>query len=129
MDWNHNELKVIWSIVGQQTFCQKVASFLVFLLVFSWKGNMTSMSSSSLRSFQIFIGNETEDGNVKFSMKKKGQYCRIVFCMNLVQLFILSYLATPWKMFPFKNTRALQCFSSTIDENSNTVYLIKAFVF
>ena len=28
-------------------------------------------------------------------------------------------------MFPFKNTRALFCFSSTIDENTDTVHLIE----
>ena len=32
-------------------------------------------------------------------------------------------------VFPFKNTRALFCFSSTIDENTNTVHLIERFVF
>ena len=32
-------------------------------------------------------------------------------------------------MFPFKNTHALICFSSTIDENTDTVYLIEGFVF
>ena len=32
-------------------------------------------------------------------------------------------------MFPSKNTRALICFSSTIDENTDTVHLIEGFVF
>ena len=32
-------------------------------------------------------------------------------------------------VFPFKNTRALFCFSSTIDENTNTVHLIERFAF
>ena len=32
-------------------------------------------------------------------------------------------------VFPFKITRALFCFSSTIDENTNTVHLIERFVF
>ena len=32
-------------------------------------------------------------------------------------------------MFPFKKTRALFCFSSFIDENAATVYLIEGFVF
>ena len=32
-------------------------------------------------------------------------------------------------MFPFKNTRALFCFSSAIDENIDTVHLIEEFVF
>ena len=30
---------------------------------------------------------------------------------------------------PFKNARALFCFSSTIDENIDTVHLIEVFVF
>ena len=34
----------------------------------------------------IFIRNELEDGNVRFSMKRKGQYRRIAFCVNLAQL-------------------------------------------
>ena len=32
-------------------------------------------------------------------------------------------------MFPSKNTRALICISSTIDENADTVHLIERFVF
>ena len=32
--------------------------------------------------------------NVRFSVKRKGQYTRIVFCVKITQLF-LSYLATP----------------------------------
>ena len=32
-------------------------------------------------------------------------------------------------MFPSKNTRALICFSSIIDENTDTVHLIEGFVF
>ena len=32
-------------------------------------------------------------------------------------------------MFPSKNTYALICFSSTIDENTDTVHLIEGFVF
>ena len=62
-------------------------------------------------------------------MKRKGLYSTIAFCVNLAQLFILSYLTTPWKMFPSKNTRALICFSSTIDKNTDTIYLIEGFVF
>ena len=99
-----------------------------------------------------------EDGNVRFSMKRKGQYTahvfscefceifkntffsehvratisgysRIEFCVNIAQLVILSYPTTPRKMFPFKNTRTLFSFSSTIDENTDTVHLIEEFVF
>ena len=71
-----------------------------------------------------------EDGNVRFSMKKKGQYSKIAFYANLAKLFILSsYLTTPWKMFPFKNTRDLFCFNSNVDENTATVHLIERFVF
>ena len=62
-------------------------------------------------------------------MKKKGQYSTIVFCVDLAQLFILSYLTTTCKMFPSKNTRGLICFTSTNDENTDTVYLIKGFAF
>ena len=41
------------------------------------------------------IGNEMEDGNVSFYMKRKGQYGRIVFCVKITELFILFYLKTP----------------------------------
>ena len=91
-----------------------------------------------------------EDGNVRFSMKRKGRMCfpvnfvtffseqvwetvseysRIEFCVNIAQLIILSYPTTPRKMFPFKNTRAILSFSSTIDGNTDTVHLIEGFVF
>ena len=126
----NNELKAIWFIVGQQTFCRKCI-FLAFLLFYCWRGKMTSTSSSSFRCFH-FTANEMEDGNLRFSIKRKGQFSRIAFCVNLAQLaqlFTLSYLTTPWKMFPFNNTRALSCFSLTIDEISDTVYLIEGFAF
>ena len=99
-----------------------------------------------------------EDGNVRFSMKRKGQYTahvfscefyeiskktffsehvrvtvseysRIEFFVNIAQLIILSYPTSPRKMFPFKNTRALFTFSSTIDGNTDTAHLIEGFVF
>ena len=99
-----------------------------------------------------------EDVSVRFSMKRKGQYTahvfscefceifkktffsehvratvseysRIEFCVNMAQLIILSYPTTPQKMFPFKSTRALFYFSSTIDGNTDTVQLIEGFVF
>ena len=35
-----------------------------------------------------------KDGNVRFSMKKKGQYTRIAFSVKITQIFILSYLTT-----------------------------------
>ena len=44
--------------------------------------------------------------------------------MEITQLFIFSYLTTPCT---FNGTRALLCFSSTIDENADTVYLIEGF--
>ena len=65
-----------------------------------------------------------EDGNLRFFMKRKGQYSGIAFCVNLAQLFILSYLKIPWNMFSFKNTHTLICFSSTIDENTDSVHWI-----
>ena len=58
-----------------------------------------------------------------------SEYSRIEFCVNIAQLIILSYPATPRKMFLFKNTRALFYFSSTIDGNTDTVHLIEGFVF
>ena len=70
-----------------------------------------------------------EDGNVRFSMRRKGQYSRMAFCVNLAQLFILSYQSRPRKTFPFKNSLALFCFSSTIDENTDNFHLIEEFVF
>ena len=33
-----------------------------------------------------------EDGNVRFSMKRKEQYSSMAFYVNLAQLFIISYL-------------------------------------
>ena len=67
------------------------------------------------------IGNEMEDKNVKFSMKWKGQYSRIVFFAKITQLFIPLYLTTPSKMLliPIWNTCALLWFSLTIDENTD----------
>ena len=38
------------------------------------------------------IGNEMKDGNVRLSMKRKGQYSAIAFSVNITQIFILSYL-------------------------------------
>ena len=67
-----------------------------------------------------------EDGNIRFSLKRKRQYSRITFCMEITQLFILSYLTIPCT---FNSTRALLCFSSTIDENTDTVYLIEGFAY
>ena len=108
------------SVIRWYLFC--------FLLVLCWRGKMTSASRSSLRSFHIYR-KQMEDRNVRFYIKRKGQYSTIAFCVNLAQLFILSYLTTRSKMFPSKNTRALICFSSTIDENTNTIHLIEGFVF
>ena len=68
-----------------------------------------------------------EDGNVRLYMKRKRQYSRIAFCVNLAQLFILSYLTTPCMMFPVKSSRALLCFSPNTDEHTDTVYLIEGF--
>ena len=96
---------------------------LFFLLVFYWRVIRVVV----LLHPPIFISNEMEGRNVRFSMKRKRQCGRIVFCMNLAQLFILSYVTTPWMMFPFKNSRALFCFSSTIDEHTNTAHLIEWF--
>ena len=70
-----------------------------------------------------------EDGNASFYMKRKEQRSTIAFCLNLAQLFLLSYLTTPSKMFPSKNTCALICFSSAVDENTNTIHLIEGCVF
>ena len=70
-----------------------------------------------------------EDGNVRFYMKRKGQFSTTAFCVNLAQLFILSYLTTTRKMFPSKNTRILICFGSAIDEYTDTAHLIERFVF
>ena len=41
------------------------------------------------------IGNKMQDGNVRFSMKRKGQYSRTVFCLKTTQLFILSCSMKP----------------------------------
>ena len=54
--WSHNELRTIWCIVGQQTFCHKVVSFLFFFvwLVLCWRVKMTNTSSGSLKFFHIY---------------------------------------------------------------------------
>ena len=40
------------------------------------------------------IGNKVEDRNVRFSVKRKGQYSRITFSVKITQIFIFSYLTT-----------------------------------
>ena len=76
-----------------------------------------------------------EDGNIRFSLKRKRQYSRIAFCMEITQLFILSYLTIPCTfnstraLLCFSSHRASFCFSSTIDENTDTVYLIEGFAY
>ena len=62
-------------------------------------------------------------------MKRKGQYSRIAFCVknNLVLHPFISYNTV--QDISSKNTRALICFSSTIDENTDNVHLIEGFVF
>ena len=52
--WSHNELKTIWCIVGQQTFCHKVQSFLFFACFFCRIGKLANTSSSFLRSFHVY---------------------------------------------------------------------------
>ena len=137
------------SIITLHLFC--------FLLAFCLRGKMSNMTSSSLRSFHIY---RKWNGrrNVRFSMKRKGQYAahvfscefckifkktyfsehvrttvpeysRIEFFVNIAQLSILSYPAIPWKMFPFKNTHALFSFSSTIVGNTDTVQIIEGFIY
>ena len=102
--------------------------YIFCFLLFFWRGKMTNTSTSSLRSFHI---DRKLNGRQKCKLLhvEEGTVSTIAFCVNLAQLFILSYLTTPWKMFSFKNTRALFCFSSTIDENTDTVHLIEGFVF
>ena len=59
LGWSRNELKVIWYILWQQFFYNKVVSLFIylfifwFLLAFWWRANVTNKSSSSLRSFYI----------------------------------------------------------------------------
>ena len=36
------------------------------------------------------IGNKMEDRNVRFSVKRKGQYSRITFSVMITQIFIFS---------------------------------------
>ena len=38
------------------------------------------------------IGNEMKDGNVKFSMKRKGQYSKVAFSVKITQIFMFSAL-------------------------------------
>ena len=138
-----------FSIIRLYLFC--------FLLAVCLRGKMNNMTSSSLRSFHIYRKSNGRR-NVRFSMKRKGQYsahvfscefCKIFkktyfseqvrttvseysgieFFENIAQLSILSYPAIPWKMFPFKNTHALFSFSSKIDGNTDTVHITEGFIF
>ena len=81
---------------------------------------MANKSSSSLRYFHIYR---------KLNGRRECKVRYEAFCVNLAQLFILSYFTTLWKKFPSKTTRALICISSTIDENTDTTHLIEGFVF
>ena len=74
----------------------------------------------------VQIGNEMEVGNVKSSMKRKGQYTRIAFCVMITHTTATS---KNFLCIHFKNIRALFYISSTIDENTDTAHLIKGFVF
>ena len=80
-----------------------------------------------------------EDRNVRFSMKRKGQYTVHVFSCVFCEIFKKTFFAEDVRatvseysrinMFPFKDTNALFSFSSTIDENTDTVHLIEGFLF
>ena len=120
------KLKVIWCIAKQQTFCHKVVSlFCFFFCLFFVEEERWPIQVVGVLDPSIFIGNEMEDGNVRFSMKRKRQCSRIAFCVNLSQVFVLSYLTTPWMMLLFKNSCALLCFSSTIGKHTDTAHLIE----
>ena len=133
-----------FSVIRLYVFC--------FLLAFCLRGKMTNAISSSLRSFHIYRKWNgrwewkvlyEEEGTVNSTCvflwvlwnfqehvgAAISEYSRIEFCVNIVQLIILSYPTTPRKMFPFKNTCALFSFSSTIDGNTDTAHLIEGFVF
>ena len=69
-----------------------------------------------------------EDGNVRFSMERKGQCSRILFCVKITQFFICHQHSERCYCIPFQKTRALFYFSSTADENTDTVLLIEEFV-
>ena len=72
-------------------------------------------------------------------MKRKGQYTVHVFSCVFCEIFKKTFFAEDIRatvseysrinMFPFKDTNALFSFSSTIDENTDTVHLIEGFVF
>ena len=81
-----------------------------FFACFCWRGKMGNTSGSSLRSFHIC--RKLNGGReCKVLNEEKSKYSRIAFCVNLAQLFIISYLTTPWKMLPSKNSRVLICFN------------------
>ena len=128
-----------------------------FLLAFCLEEKMTNTINSSLRSFHIYrkwygrreckvpyeeegtvystcvflwiLWNFQEDLFSEHVRATVSEYSRIEFCVNIAQLIILSYPATPRKMFHFKSTHALFYFSSTIGGNTDTVHLIEGFVF
>ena len=64
---------------------------------------MGKLEMGKLFAFSLFqyldlvvsqIGNEMKDGNVKFSMKRKGQYSKVAFSVKITQIFIFSALTT-----------------------------------
>ena len=57
-------------------------------------GNLSHFVFQDLDLVLSQIGNEMKDGNVRFSMNRKGKYSRIAFYVKITQIFILSYLAT-----------------------------------
>ena len=67
-----------------------------------------------------------EDGNVRFSMKRKTEVC-----VNITQLSLISYLIERGKCYSLSllKTPVLYCFSSTIDENTDAVHLVECFIF
>ena len=52
----------------------------------------------------ILIEKKNGRRKCKLLYVEEGTVSTIAFCVNLAQLFILSYLTTPWKMFLSKKT-------------------------
>ena len=69
----------IWCVVGQKTFCHKVQSLLGFFCLFFVEEKRRLIRVVVPLHRSIFIEDEMEDGNVRFTMERKGQYSRIAF--------------------------------------------------
>ena len=95
---------------------------LLFVLEEKWPIRLVVLLDPS-----IFIGNKMEDGNVRFSMKRKGQYTAHVFSCEFCEIFKKTFFSEHVRATVSEYSRIEFCLK--IDGNSDTVHLIEGFVF